>query len=189
MTFVVSSGDGGSYPGHYGKISAGNVVNSPASSPNVLAVGGTSLQFNATGNPVSEIGWGYDSPQLPGYFTGSGGGVSVLESEPAFQTAVAPNLGGRGVPDVAFDADGATGVQQYDSGAHGWFVDGGTSLAAPCWAAIVAVANEGRANAGRPTLNGASDPTLPAIYGLPASDFNRHRFRKQWRIPLYNRLR
>ena len=170
VTFVASSGDGGSYP--VGAISDGNAVNSPANSPNVLAVGGTTLQYDANGNPVSETGWGYDSTQTPGDFVGSGGGVSVLEPEPSYQTAVAGVLSGRGVPDVAFEANGNTGVQLYDASAGGWFVAGGTSLGAPCWAAIIAIANQGRALQGHATLNGATDPTLPVIYSLPASDFN-----------------
>ena len=172
MTFVISSGDGGSYEYNPGVIGDGISVNSAASSPNVLAVGGTTLAYDANGNPVSETGWGYDSTQTPGDFVGSGGGVSVLEPEPSYQTAVAGVLSGRGVPDVSFEADPNTGVQQYDTSAGGWFEDGGTSLSAPCWAAIIAIANQGRVLQGHTTLNGATDPALPAIYGLPTSDFN-----------------
>ena len=55
----------------------------------------------------------------------------------------------RGTPDVAFDADPESGVAVYDStpynGSSGWAVIGGTSLAAPCWAAIAGLMSEGRA--------------------------------------------
>ena len=53
-------------------------------------------------------------------------------------------------------------------------VVGGTSLSAPSWAGLIALANQGRAAAGEATLGSASDPTATqeALYSLPASDFN-----------------
>ena len=51
-------------------------------------------------------------------------------------------------PDVAYDADPATGVAVYDSTNGGWLTVGGTSAGAPQWAALVAIANQGRAQAG-----------------------------------------
>jgi hypothetical protein len=173
VTFVASSGDGGAYPGNPGQISAGAHVNSPASSPNVLSVGGTTLNYNAsTGTPASETAWGYVYPGNSGYYEGSGGGVSTFESEPSYQTAVAGTLSGRGVPDVSFLADPDTGVKQYDMQQGGWFVDGGTSLSAPCWAGIIAVINQGRTLHGQPVLNASTDLTNPALYSLNASNFS-----------------
>ena len=79
--------------------------------------------------------------------------------------------GRRTTPDVAYDASPSTGLAVYDSvsyaGESGWFTVGGTSAGAPQWAALVAIANQGRA------LNGAAaqqdGPT--ALYALPSSDF------------------
>jgi subtilase family serine protease len=114
-------------------------VNWPAVSVNVIAVGGTTLTFAANGSVASETAW-----------DGSGGGRSNIEPEPAYQTLynIPPDSlyggTGRGVPDVSFDADPASGVSVYDSipyndgsgWSSGWWVIGGTSLGAPSWAAI-----------------------------------------------------
>ena len=151
VTFVASTGDAGS-PGDY-----------PAYSPNVVAVGGTSLNLSANGSYQSEAGW-----------NGSGGGTSTYETEPAYQAGV-QNTGRRTVPDVSFDADPNTGVAVYDSYNGGrafpWEQVGGTSLAAPSWAGLIAIADQGRVAAGEATLNGASQ-TLPALYSLSYGDFN-----------------
>jgi hypothetical protein len=151
VTFVASSGDNG---GRSGPVW-------PAVSPSVLGVGGTSLNL-LNGNYSYETGW-----------AGSGGGVSAYLAEPAFQVG-AQSSGRRTSPDVGFDANPATGFSVYDSygtgGTH-WFVLGGTSAGAPQWAALFAIANQGRALAGRAPLDGRSQ-TLPAVYALPASDFH-----------------
>jgi subtilase family serine protease len=154
ITFLASTGDSGA-PGGY-----------PAFSPNVVAVGGTSLTTDAAGNYVGESGW-----------SGSGGGVSQFEPQPLFQAGVVTQSATqRTIPDVAFDADPNTGVAVYDSyngAASGgpWFQIGGTSLACPCWAAVVAVADQGRARIGLGSLDGPSQ-TLPTLYRLPAADFH-----------------
>ncbi len=149
VTFVASTGDCGS-PGEY-----------PACSPNVVAVGGTSLYLNGDNSYQTEAGWSC-----------SGGGISAYESEPTYQQGV-QDTGQRTIPDVAFDADPNTGVQIYDSynRANPCFLEGGTSLAAPCWAGLIAIADQGRAAAGGTTLDGPSQ-TLPALYSLPAGDFH-----------------
>jgi len=75
---------------------------------------------------------------------------------------------------VAFDADPSTGVAMYDSydyPSNPWLRDGGTSLATPCWAGLIAIADQMRVAMGRTTLNGASQ-TLPALYSLPSQDFH-----------------
>ncbi len=151
VTFVASTGDQGS-PGEY-----------PAYSPNVLAVGGTSLYLNANGSFNSESAW-----------SGSGGGTSVFETAPAFQAGVAGS-GARTIPDVSSDADPNTGVSVYDSfngtSAAPWEQVGGTSLAAPLWAGLIAIANQGRVASGGATLDG-SGQTLPAIYAISSGDFH-----------------
>jgi hypothetical protein len=82
----------------------------------------------------------------------------------------------RTIPDVAFDADPQTGVSVYDSyddvnGDGPWMKTGGTSMAAPSWAALIAIADQGRVAAGGPTLDGAGQ-VLSALYALPSGDFH-----------------
>lgn len=124
--YVASSGDSGSG------------VEWPAASLNVLAVGGTTLNVDSNGNYVSETAW-----------SGSGGGLSAYMSMPSYQSNWSNIVGShRGVPDVALDADPNTGVAVYDTtsyyGQSGWFEVGGTSFSAPTWAAMIALADQGR---------------------------------------------
>jgi hypothetical protein len=153
ISFVAASGDNGqAYGAGY-----------PASSPRVLSVGGTTLNLDAQGHYVSETAWRQ-----------SGGGYSLFEPEPAFQASV-QSTGSRSTPDVAFDADPMTGAEVFQTPLRGgrgsWQAVGGTSLGAPAWAAIVAIADQGRSLAGKSSLDGPTQ-TLPALYALPASDFH-----------------
>jgi hypothetical protein len=153
VTFVASTGDSGA-PGEY-----------PAFSPNVVAAGGTSLYLTTSLSYSSESAW-----------SGSGGGVSQYEPKPAYQQtsshgSVLANATGRAIPDVSFDADPYTGVYTYDPYNGGWFQIGGTSLSAPCWAGLIADADQLRVAAGNGTLDGPSQ-TLPALYSLPSTDFH-----------------
>jgi subtilisin-like proprotein convertase family protein len=152
VTFVASTGDAGR-PGGY-----------PAYSSRVLAVGGTRVNLGAGGSYISESGW-----------SGSGGGISTYEVKPSYQSSVTFSSTRRTIPDVSFDADPNSGVAVYDSYANGtsapWVQVGGTSFSAPAWAALLAITNQGRVNAGLGTLNGFSE-TLPKIYALPSSDFH-----------------
>ena len=161
VTFVASSGDGGSTSG----------AEWPAASPNVLSVGGTTLTLDASGGIASET-----------YWADGGGGYSRYEPEPTYQATI-QSTGRRSTPDVAFVADPGTGVSIYStastSGARGgyaasWQTVGGTSLGAPAWAAIVAIVDQGLSLAGTASLDGATQ-TIPALYALAAassSDFN-----------------
>jgi subtilase family serine protease len=102
----------------------------PASSPNVIGVGGTSLELLSDGTLVSESAW-----------SGSGGGASAYETEPSYQQAYdIPKAGGkRAIPDVSYDADPQSGFPVYKttgSSKNGWYEVGGTSAGAPQWAAI-----------------------------------------------------
>ena len=164
VTFVASTGDSG-----------GSAPQYPALSPNVVAVGGTSLTLNADNSYGSEAGWGYYSNSL-GTFIGSGGGISQFENEPAYQQGV-QSLGNRTIPDVAMVADPATGAwiaDPYNLPATDPFeVVGGTSLSAPVWAGLLALANQGRVAASEPTLNSSSPTdTQQALYMLPQSDYH-----------------
>jgi subtilase family serine protease len=150
ITFIAASGDEG-------------VVEYPASSPNVLAVGGTTLNLSSTGGYGSETAWSL-----------SGGGYSQSEPEPSYQQSVQTS-GSRSAPDVAFDADPETGVEVYStdpgSTTGSWQVVGGTSVGAPSWAGIIAIVDQGRALAGRGSLDGPTQ-TLPALYAAPSTDFH-----------------
>ncbi len=152
VVFLAATGDTGS-PGLY-----------PAYSPNVLAVGGTTLSLNGSNNITTESGW-----------SGSGGGISQFENQPSFQNGVVTQSSTRRtIPDVAFDANQNTGVPVYDSYNNGnvtpWIKVGGTSFGSPSWAALVAIAEQGRALAGQPVLD--SPGFLSKIYTAPTGDFN-----------------
>ncbi len=97
----------------------------PASSKNVVAVGGTSVSIKSDGSLQKETAWNE-----------SGGGVSKYETQPDFQKQYSiPKANGmRAIPDVSYDADPQTGFSVFTNGK--WYVVGGTSDAAPQWAAI-----------------------------------------------------
>jgi subtilase family serine protease len=135
-------------------------VDDPASQPYVTAVGGTTLS-QAAGNYVSESSWGANG-------SGGGGGISAVWSQPSWQADLArmANKGShtrRMVPDVAFDADPSTGYSIRTEG--GWFAIGGTSAAAPIWAAIAAQVNQARVANSLARLGFAN----PALYQLAQS--------------------
>jgi Predicted protease len=122
ITPIASSGDNGAYDG-----TSSLTVNFPASDPNVLSVGGTTLTIT---NNV----WNGETT-----WSGSGGGSSSYFSEPSYQKSVSLITNNyRGVPDVAYDANPNTGVSVYYSGS--WYVFGGTSIGAPQWAGLIAIA-------------------------------------------------
>jgi hypothetical protein len=165
VTFVAASGDSGGFaPDALGDPTTTPGVLYPAASPRVLGVGGTTLNLTADDSYISETAWSL-----------SGGGTSLFEVVPNFQKGV-QTTGFRTVPDVAFDADPNTGVAVYDQynntdNSGPWVEVGGTSLGAPAWAALIAIANQGRVLAGGTTLNGPTQ-TLPAIYAISPTDFN-----------------
>ena len=137
VALVAAAGDNG-----YG-------VQFPAASPNVVAVGGTSLiQFTATGTRNgAETVWNH-----------SGSGCSLYEPKPSWQHDV--GCAGRTVADVAADANPNTGVWVYDTfGASGLYVAGGTSVATALISALYGVVNTGSSN----TLTPGS-----VLYGAPA---------------------
>ncbi|MGN6525235.1 MAG: S53 family peptidase [Burkholderiaceae bacterium] len=132
VTICVAAGDTGSGDG----VDDGRPhVDFPASSPNVLACGGTKLVAASATTIGSEVVWNEGSTT-----SATGGGFSTHFAVPAYQSRVASGKSGRGVPDVAGDADPNTG---YDVRVDGQdFVIGGTSAVAPLWAGLVAVMNQ-----------------------------------------------
>ncbi len=132
VSFFVSAGDSG-LPADY-----------PSSSPNVISVGGTRLNFS--GNTLtSETAW-----------SSGGGGCSAYETatpaQSSFSQYAQVKCGGkRATPDVSLDADPNSGVSVYDSagyqGQTGWFTVGGTSASSPMWAARAASSSASMVNA------------------------------------------
>ncbi|HSI33185.1 MAG: S8 family serine peptidase [Phycisphaerae bacterium] len=134
VSFVASSGDDG--------IDA----TWPATSPSVLAVGGTTLDLGPDDYWRSETGWG-----------SSGGGLSKIDNSPS--------------PDVSYNANPITGYSVYDSSeGEGWYTVAGTSAGAPQWAALVALVNQGRGARGLGSLE--SKGTIDALFKVPFSDFH-----------------
>jgi subtilase family serine protease len=119
VTFVSSSGDKG-----YG-------VSWPAASAYVLGIGGTTLNLDGSGNVTSETSW-----------SGSGGGISAYTARPSYQAGW-QNAAYRTVPDVGMLGDPNTGVAIYINGTWS-YLWGGTSLSAPMWAGLIALANQHR---------------------------------------------
>lgn len=135
VTITVACGDSGSTDG---VTSGGNHVDFPASSPHVLACGGTKLTGSGT-TITSEVVWN----ELAANEGATGGGVSAVFGKPGWQSsAKVPGIaapGGRGTPDVAGNADPATGYTIRVDGQTA--VIGGTSAVAPLWAGLIACAN------------------------------------------------
>jgi len=149
QSVMVASGDSGAYCNASSGAPVG--VMYPASSAYVTAVGGTSLSLDVNGSYGTETAWGYWYPsggsQVP---WGSGGGYSGSIAEPSWQSqaSISDASGKRAVPDVAWNGDPFTGNCVYYTDPTnpgqaplqcGW---GGTSIAAPQWAGLVAIADQ-----------------------------------------------
>ncbi len=156
VILVGASGDNGANDG-----TSSPTVDYPSADPAVVGAGGTSLVIK---NPTSTGGsWGTEYA-----WNSSGGGVSSYFSEPSYQSSNGITLAGRGVPDVSYDANPNTGVWVYDTtiyqGQSGWIQVGGTSAAAPQWAAIFA---DAQGIDGSASLNGNTVHAL--LYGIYSS--------------------
>lgn len=147
----------------------------PASSPWVTAVGGTSLGVGANDQRVFETYWGTDKYSLKngkwspvGWLYGGGGGISKLFGVPPWQAGFASS--GRTVPDVSMDADPNTGflMGQTQTFSDGTYYDeyriGGTSLASPLFAGLMAVADQ--------TCGCDHGFADPALYAAGAGAYN-----------------
>jgi kumamolisin len=162
VTVCCASGDNGSTDG----LSNGILhVDFPASSPYALACGGTRLEgYNST--ITKEVVW---NEGISGGATG--GGISDVFDLPNWQVNAnippSANPGGhigRGLPDVAGDADPITGYQVLVDGKE--FTIGGTSAVAPLWAGLIAIINQ--------KLGHSVGYLNPGIYGLPSSSSAFH---------------
>lgn len=165
ITVCVASGDQGAYGKHSrprpGE-SADRNADAPASAPSCVAVGGTSLATDG-----SETAWSYNDRYNGG---ATGGGFSNVFSRPDFQSEL-EGPAGRGLPDIAFDADPATGYQIVFQQQHK--VVGGTSVACPVFAAIVALANQARTDNGGQPLSGLTKHLYDASSNLPFNDITQ----------------
>jgi subtilase family serine protease len=140
VTVVISTGDNGAgitpCPGGTTSVKG---VDLPASDPLTLAVGGTSLLASrTTGAYLGETAWNTPSSGA------GGGGFSRLFPRPAYQDGIADVGATRGVPDVAADADHRPGMAiAFSGGSHNYLLGGGgVSVAAPLWAAVIALADQ-----------------------------------------------
>ncbi len=146
-------------------------VDDPASQPYMVGVGGTSLTTTSPGGAYqSETTWNNN-------IGAGGGGISTVWTIPSYQTALAGSAVSKGsktyrnVPDVALDADPYAGYSVYYKG--GWTIYGGTSCAAPLWAAFTALVNQKRLAAGSAVLGFANPPLYAlASSGAYANDFH-----------------
>ncbi len=157
MTYVAATGD------------IGAKVQWPAVSPNVLAVGGTGMNWSGSGTRYEQA------------WANGGGGISLYEPLPTWQSGVTP-VGGsalakRAVADVSFNANPMTGeyvALTLPAATTTWTAYGGTSIAAPQWAGIIAVANAIRV-ANAKTLLGDIHPliynTIAKVPGTYAAAF------------------
>ena len=151
-----SSGDNGDESSNLGFVT----TDYPASSPWVTAVGGTSLGVSEANTRAIETGWGTSNYNVDmatpvatrtGWLYGAGGGVSQIFAKPSYQSGL--NLSGRGVPDVAALADPQTGflIGQTQTFPNGTYYDeyriGGTSLASPIFAGLMALADQAAGHA------------------------------------------
>jgi len=171
INVFVASGDAGAYDCQRTDFANHDLaVNFPADSPSVISVGGTLLSTRSDGSYLREVAW--EDPLSNG---GGGGGINPVAEEPSWQKEYAPlpeREGRRGVPDVSAAASPASPWWVYDSG--GWLAVGGTSAAAPFWAASLALIEQYAAKKGirRPLCFVA-----PLLYEIAASNERRRAFR------------
>jgi kumamolisin len=169
MSFFAASGDAGAYDCQDDNLA----VDSPASDPNVTGVGATTLQLNADDTYAGESVWSNPHTMLHGpKGAGSGGGLSKFFAQPAWQNA--PGVqnqysnGKREVPDVVAFGDMDTGFSVYctvkNAGCPpgGWLKIGGTSVAAPFWAASFLLINQYLQWQKQNSIGAVN----PALYGL-----------------------
>ena len=161
VTVCCASGDDGSSDNQPANRDGQPHVDFPASSPFALGCGGTKLLGSGT-TIRSEVVWNERT-------SGTGGGVSNAFARPAYQSnAKVPKspkgTAGRGVPDVAGDADPNTGYKVRLVGGATEVI-GGTSAVAPMWAGLIALLNQRLAKLGKPAVGFLN----PLLYQLPAA--------------------
>ena len=139
VNICVASGDNGSTDGHYTNQLA---VDFPGSCPYVTCVGGTSLKCpnNKYDAYTQEVVWNNGPANSVANFASTGGGKSAFHARPSYQTKFVSTHNNRNTPDIALNSDPQTGIYLYIGGEmqKGY---GGTSMAAPMFAAFLALFN------------------------------------------------
>jgi kumamolisin len=162
--------------------SSGIGVDDPASEPFVTGVGGTALTVNADNSYHLETVWNEYNNQKQG---AGGGGISTIWAKPSYQTGAGTlnsySNGKRQVPDVSADGDSSTGYTVYVhdetncpvlNGTNDCFMPvGGTSAAAPMWAAGTALVNRYLSTHGGGQL-GFANPTIYTLLKLAPSSYH-----------------
>jgi len=161
--YFFSSGDNGSWCAPNGVTGTDPYPDYPTSSPYVTSVGGTAFSGNIGSGYPGETTWAYCSTCNAGNPEGSGGGYSNIWSRPSWQTGsgLAAN-GKRGYPDLAADADPNTGAEVCYGASSTCGQIGGTSLASPLWAGMLAIINQYLNAQGKPYA-GFFDPTIYSL--------------------------
>lgn len=161
QTIYAAAGDSGAYDNYENSSGPARktlAVDDPASQPYVVGVGGTRLTVNSqSGEYQSEVVWNNGLGRGAG-----GGGISIVWPIPSWQKNVATTYSKtqRNVPDVSLNSDPATGYSVYHAGQ--WTIVGGTSCAAPLWAAFTALVNQELVAKQKPVL-GFANPVLYPI--------------------------
>jgi subtilase family serine protease len=183
ISVFASTGNDGDYS-NSGDHQERSDVASPASSPYVTAVGGTSTGLDAHNHIEVESGWETQTRFAhngaiipPGFLYGAGGGESKYYARPSWQKNLAQDGDGRLMPDVSSLADPNTGFIVYSpsNGKATYESHGGTSLATPMVAATVALA---KAQTGRKI--GLAAPSLYAMSGTKALRDVQHASAATW---------
>lgn len=187
ITVFAASGDSGAAGCDPGRATKGTVaaVNGICSSPSVTCVGGT--EFNDAASPsrywsaidssnqgsalgyIPEIVWNESGPKAGQGLWASGGGISHVSAQPAWQKSaagIAQANGMRAVPDVALNAASHDGYMISLNGS--WWVVSGTSAAAPSMAGIMALVLDAQAGESQ----GSANPGLYSLAAIPSSPFH-----------------
>lgn len=174
QTFFAATGDAGAYDCADNTLS----VDSPASDPHVISVGGTSLHLNSDGSYASESAWSCSTcASRSPHGTGGGGGLSSFFPRPSYQHGPGLISTQRMLPDVSANADPTNGYTAYctvaaaNCPASGWITAGGTSATVALWAGIAADLDQYLARHAHPAV------TITNLYDL---------YRAEQRYPAYH---
>jgi subtilase family serine protease len=175
QSMFAAAGDSGAYDDSVDDVNSTLEVDDPGSQPYVTSVGGTHITLNGSNAWSNETSWvasaasGTYNQSSYNEAEGGGGGVSINWTTTSYQPSSLATVGNKGstthrmVPDVSLNADPSYGYPIYQGG--GWYVYGGTSCAAPLWAAFTALVNQSRVANSLPRIGFVN----PAVYAIGTS--------------------